>query len=97
MEQVVGQDPHELPGLVCGESMATRLVPTQCVLTIFESVLSVAPSVVYLDDLPGREPGVGHNESDPRKQFPSCHSILATTLLSLSHVFAWYRRSNSLI
>ena len=70
MQEVVGQDSHEQPGLVGGESMATRLVPAQRVLPLFDPVLNVATTVVHLDHLPGRELGIGHDESDPREEFP---------------------------
>lgn len=70
MEEVVCQDAHEQPGLVGCESMASRLIPTQCVLSFFDPVLNVATTVVHLDYLPGSELGIGHNESDPWEEFP---------------------------
>ena len=66
MEEVVCQDAHEQPGLVGWESLATRLIPTQCVLPLFDPVLNVPTTVVHLDHLPGKELGVGQDETYPR-------------------------------
>ena len=65
MQQIVGQGPHEKAGLIGCESMATRLVPTERVLPLFDLILNLAATVVHLDSLPGWELGIGHNESDP--------------------------------
>src|SRR5271157_5399041 len=50
--------------------MATGLVPTQGVLSFFDSILNIAATVVNPDYLRGRELGIGHNESDPWEEFP---------------------------
>jgi len=70
VQEVVGQDPHEQAGLVGCESTATRLVPTQRGLPLFDPVLNVAASVVHLNHFPGRQLGIDHDESDPGKEFP---------------------------
>ena len=70
MQEIVRQDPHEQTGLVSGEATATRFVPTKRVLPLFDAVLNIAASVVHLDHFPGRKLGVGHDEPDPREEFP---------------------------
>jgi hypothetical protein len=69
VEEVVGQHSHEQSGLVGRESMATRLIPTQRVLPLFDPIFHVPTSIVHLDYLPSRKLGIGHNEPDPREEF----------------------------
>ena len=38
---------------------------------LFDPVLHVAATVVHLDYLPGRQPGIGHDEPDPWEEFPN--------------------------
>jgi len=70
VQKIVGQDPHDKPGLSGCESMATRLGPAERVLPIFDLILDLPATVVHLDYLPGWELGIGHNQSDPWKQKP---------------------------
>src|SRR5271157_350733 len=70
VEEIVGQYCHKQTGLVGSESMATRLVPAERVLPLFDPVLNVPTTVVHLDHFPGRELRVGYDESDPREEFP---------------------------
>ena len=58
--------------------MATGLLPAQGFLPFSDPVLNSPTTVVHLDHLPGSELGIGHNESDPWEELPSCHSIYQT-------------------
>jgi len=68
VQEVVGQNPHLQPGLVGLETMATGLVPAQGVLALLDPVLDIAPAIVDLDQLRPVEPGIGHDEANPREQ-----------------------------
>ena len=70
MQEIVGQDSHEQPGFVGGEATATRLVPAQRVVPLFDPVLKVASSIVHHDHLHTRLLGIGNNEPDPPEEFP---------------------------
>ncbi len=70
VQEVVRQNPHEQPGLIRCEPTATRLVPGERVLTLFDPVLNVATPVVHVDHISDRELRVGHDKADPRKEFP---------------------------
>jgi hypothetical protein len=70
MQEVVGQHSHEQAGLVDYESMATRLVPPQGILPFLDPVLNIAATIVYLDQFPGRERGIGDNEPYAWEEFP---------------------------
>jgi hypothetical protein len=89
MQEVVRQDSHEQPGLVRCESVATGLVSAQCVLSRLLPVLYVATAIIQLAHIPGRDPGIGHNKSDPREEIPIVpsdlghHSTLPVPRLSL--------------
>ncbi len=70
MEEIVGQDSHEQPGLVGSKSATTGLVTAKRVLTFFDPVLNVATPIVHLDHISGRELRVGDDEPEPREEFP---------------------------
>jgi len=65
VQEVVIQDSHEQPSLIGSEATATRLVPMQRILSLFDPVLDVAASVVHLNHFPGRQLGIGHDKPDP--------------------------------
>jgi hypothetical protein len=69
VQEAMGQDSHEQPGLVHGEAPPTGLVPAKLILPLFDSVLNIAASVVRLDHFPGKEPGIGHDEPDSWEEF----------------------------
>ncbi|HTY22842.1 MAG TPA: hypothetical protein VMC85_06915 [Desulfomonilaceae bacterium] len=69
VQEIARQYSHEQAVLVGSESMATRLVPAQRVLALFDPVFNVPAPIVNLNHLPRREPGIGHNESDPWEEF----------------------------
>jgi hypothetical protein len=50
--------------------MATRLVPAERVLSLFDPILNVATPVVHIDHFPGGELGIGNDEPNPREEFP---------------------------
>jgi hypothetical protein len=52
------------------QATATRLVPAQRILTLFDPVLHVTSPVVQLDHLPGGELGIGRDEPSPREEIP---------------------------
>jgi hypothetical protein len=52
-QQVVGQDSHEQPSLVRGESVPARLVPPERVFPLLGPVFDVTATVAYLEHLPG--------------------------------------------
>ena len=68
MQEVVGQNPHLQPGLVGLEPLATGLVPAQGVLAFLDPVFHLAPAVIDLDHLTGRQPGVGDHKADAGEQ-----------------------------
>ena len=69
VQEVVRQDSHKQPSLIGCEVMATGLVPTQRVLSLFDPDLHVTSTVVDLDHLRSLKPRIRDNESDPRKKF----------------------------
>jgi hypothetical protein len=72
VQEVLGQDSHEKLGLVGGEAVETGLVPAQRVLLLFDPIINVATSVIYLDRLPSTDPGINCNESQSWERVPHC-------------------------
>ena len=54
VQEIVGQDFHEQTGLIGSEAVATRLVPAQHVVPLFDAVRNVPTTVAHTDHLPGR-------------------------------------------
>jgi len=73
VQEVVGQDSHEQPGLIGREPAATGLVPAKRILPLFDLVANSAASPLRLGHLPGRAPGIGRSESNtPDDLHKSC-------------------------
>ena len=62
MEQVVPEKAHLQPGFVRCEPVATHFVPAQRVLAFLDPVLNITATIVHLDHLARRKPGVGYND-----------------------------------
>ncbi len=83
VQEIIRQDSHEQTGLVGSEATATGLVPAQRILSLFDPVLNIAATIVYLDHLSSRNLGIGNNESDPGEKL----SVVPLDLCNHSAVF----------
>jgi len=69
VEQVIGKASYEQPGLIGRKPMATRLVPSECVLPLFYPVFNLGTPIVNRNYLVCFNIRVGHNEADTREEF----------------------------
>lgn len=69
VEQIIGKASYEEPGLISRKPMATRLVPSKGVLSLFYPVFDLSATIVDRDYLFCFKIRVGHNETDTRKEF----------------------------
>jgi hypothetical protein len=67
--EIVRQDPHKQPRLMGYEPKTARLAAAQRILHLFDLLLIVVATIVYLDHLPGQQLGIGNEEPDPQDEF----------------------------
>ena len=69
VEQIIGKTSDEKPCLIGCKPMATRLVPSEGVLSLFYPVFNLSPTIVDRNYLVRFKIRVGHNKSDTREEF----------------------------